>query len=87
MAKPPHQRSYDPSYLSGSGTDFYPITPADTPQPRWYRAIFVGTGGTVVLRNSEGTSVPFNVPDGGQLDIEILYVMAATTASDIVGIV
>ena len=53
------------------------------------KALFVGTGGDVVLRSIAGTAdVTFrNVASGQVLDVRAKYVRAAgTTAADIVGL-
>jgi hypothetical protein len=55
-------------------------------------ALYVGTGGDVhvIMKNVENTAgnvVVFkNVPDGSFLSVIVDYVMAATTAADIVAI-
>lgn len=68
----------------------FAITPHATnalsPVPK---ALFVGTGGDVVLRSIDGTAdVTFrNVASGQVLDVRAEYVRAAgTTAADIVGL-
>jgi len=53
------------------------------------KAIFVGTGGTIVLRAVESANdVTFrNVPDGSILDVRVRAIRATgTTADDIVGL-
>lgn len=68
----------------------FPITPHATneidPLPK---AIYVGTGGDIVLRGVRGVvDVTFkNVPSGAILDIRAQYIRAAgTTAANLVGL-
>jgi len=66
------------------------VTPHDTNElPIIPKALYVGTGGTVVLRGVDSAAdVTFvNVADGQVLDVRPHYVRATgTTASDIVGL-
>jgi len=77
-------RQSDPS------TAPYDVTPDDVdPLPTVPKALYIGTGGTVVLRgvgaSADATFV--NVADGQVLDVRAEYVRAAgTTASDIVAL-
>lgn len=68
----------------------FAITPHDTNELTTIpKALFVGTGGTLVLRGVEGTAdVTFkNVANGQVLDVRAHYVRATgTTAADIVGL-
>lgn len=68
----------------------FPIVPSDTAElPRATKALYVGTGGTVVLRSLNGAEdVTFtNVPSGGILDVRIRAVRSTgTTAADMVGL-
>jgi len=52
------------------------------------KALFIGTGGTLVLRGSGVVDVTFkNVPDGSVLPFRALYVRATgTSAADIVAL-
>lgn len=51
------------------------------------RAIYVGTGGTLVLRMRSGAEVTLaNVPAGVVLPVRAMRVLAATTATDLVGL-
>ncbi len=68
----------------------FAITPHATaeidPLPK---AIYVGTGGDIVLRGVDGTAdVTFkSVPSGAILDVRAQYIRAAgTTASNLVGL-
>lgn len=68
----------------------WPITPDDevaiSPVPR---SLYVGTGGTIILRAVDGQVdvAIVNVPDGAVLDIRAAIVReSGTTASDIVGL-
>jgi hypothetical protein len=68
----------------------FAIQPHDSDElPVLPKAIYVGTGGTVVLRGVDGASdVTFrNVPSGGVIDVRARCVRATgTTASDLVGL-
>lgn len=74
--------------LIGSSINPYPIAPHDTdPLPVVPKAIYVGTGGDVVLRGiGSSTDVTFkNVPSGGEIMVRASHVRATgTTASDLV---
>lgn len=68
----------------------FPITPHDTEELAVLpRAIYAGTGGTIVLRAVESTAdVVFKSLAAGQiLDVRAQYVRATgTTAADLVGL-
>lgn len=70
----------------GSGIDFGAIVPG-TPFARATAAIYVGTGGTLVLQNAAGALIIFTgVPSGAQLDVSTRLVDASSTASNLVAI-
>lgn len=51
------------------------------------RALYVGTGGTVAVQLQRGDAVVFhNVADGTLLPVRAVRVLAATTATQIVGL-
>jgi hypothetical protein len=67
----------------------YAATPSEsTDLPFVSRAIYVGTGGDLVVRmegNDDDTPVTFaNVPDGVWLPIRVRRIRTASTASDLV---
>lgn len=68
----------------------FAVVPSNTAElPKATKALYIGTGGNVVLRPLNGDEdVTFaNVPSGGILDVRASAVRAAgTTASDIVGL-
>lgn len=68
----------------------FAITPHDSNELSVIpKALYVGTGGTVILRGIGGASdVTFtNVSDGQVLDVRAQFVRATgTTASDIIGL-
>lgn len=68
----------------------FAVAPSDTAElPKATKALYIGTGGHVVLRPLNGDQdVTFaNVPSGGILDVRVSAVRAAgTTAADIVGL-
>lgn len=68
----------------------FAITPHDTNELSLIpKAIYVGTGGTLVLRGVEGAAdVTFkNIASGQVLDVRPQYVRATgTTAADLVGL-
>ena len=70
--------------------DCFPITPSDTDDlAKATKAIFVGTGGDVVLRSVSGAAdVTFrNLPDGSILDVRVRAIRASgTSAANIVGL-
>ena len=70
--------------------DCFPITPNDTGDlPKATKALFVGTGGDVVLRSVSGAAdVTFrNLPDGSILDVRVRAVRASgTSAANLVGL-
>lgn len=74
--------------LDSPGISLFAITPADSDLPVLARALYVGTGGDLVLlaRDDETPITLANVGDGAFIPIRARQVMAATTASDIVGI-
>lgn len=68
----------------------FPITAHDSSEILVLpRALYVGTGGDLVIRTVDGTAdvVLKNVADGAILDIRVQYVRATgTTATDLVGL-
>lgn len=52
------------------------------------RALYVGTGGSLIVTDRHGTTATFaNVPDGAMLPIRVARVLATgTTAADIVAL-
>lgn len=66
----------------------YAVTPSDTALAVIPKALYIGTGGDVVLRGvNSGTDVTFtNVPDGTLLYVRASFVRASSTASDIVAL-
>jgi len=69
----------------------FPVTPRDDADlPAVTKAIYVGTGGDIVLRPAKGDAdVLFRgVPGGSILDVRVRAVRASgTNAADIVGLV
>lgn len=76
-----------------SASYFKPIvTSDDVPQlysdkfPIPIRAIYVGVSGDVVLKDREGVVSTFvAVPAGSMIPVEPMYIMEATTATNLVG--
>jgi hypothetical protein len=64
------------------------VTPSDSvPLTDIPKALYVGTGGTLVLQPLEGGTVTFKVPNGCLLPVRASFVRATgTTASDIVAL-
>lgn len=71
-------------------SDCFPISPNDNDDlPKATKALFIGTGGDVVLRPVSGNAdVTFrNLPDGSILDVRVRAVRAnGTSASNLVGL-
>lgn len=52
-----------------------------------FKALYIGGAGDVYVKNDAGTSVAFqNVPAGSLLPVSGTYIMAATTATNIVAL-
>jgi hypothetical protein len=64
------------------------VTPANTDLTHECRALFVGTGGDVVLiAKNDSAAVTFaNVPDGAILPVRCKQVLDSTSASDILAL-
>lgn len=63
----------------------FAVTPSNTTEIR-AMALYIGTGGNVAVETTGGDTVTFaNVPDGHIILLSVSKVMAATTASDIIG--
>lgn len=77
------------SPMTPAGTCFV-ITPHDTVEfERATKAVYVGTGGDLVLRSVNGTAdVTFrNLPAGFILDVRVRAIrLTGTTAADLVGL-
>lgn len=84
----PDSQTYSDGATAPSTAPFA-IVPDDTqPLPALPKGIYVGTGGTVVLRGIAGNAdVTYrNLPDASYIAVRALYVRATgTTASDLVG--
>lgn len=84
----------DPNYgysstqgITGPANLAFAITPGTADLPYRTRALWVGTGGTVVIVDTAGTQVTLaNVPNGTLLPIRVDKVLAASTASNLVGL-
>jgi hypothetical protein len=72
---------------TSSPENWFAITPSDDEDlPRAVRAIWVGTGGDLVLQGKDGNVEPFlNVQSGYLFLASPKRVMEATTAEDLVG--
>lgn len=74
----------------GSATEFFVITPDDEADlDQVPRAVWVGTGGDLVVIGPEGTDpvTLANIADGTLLPISPTRITEATTADDLVGLV
>lgn len=82
MEKYKHERVF------ASATDSDAVTPDDDTEIDFY-ALYVGTGGTVVIKHSaDGQAKTFlNVQDGSILPVAGVRVMAATTATGIMALI
>lgn len=71
--------------VSASATASFAVTPSDTTELT-FKALYIGSTGDVVIKhNSSADPVTYaSVPDGMILPLAGGFVMAATTASDIV---
>ena len=70
-----------------SGLDFAAVTPSDSTVLTGVRALYVGTGGDVIVDGASTTNVTFKaVPSGTVLPITVTKVCAATGASNIVAL-
>lgn len=75
--------------LNAPASDGFAITPHDSNElTRVPRAIYVGTGGSIVLTTAKGNDLTFkNVPSGSVLSVRALKVKATnTTATDLIGL-
>lgn len=75
------------SNFDSPAVDWESVTPSDTNYLRSRAAIFVGTGGTVVIESVFGNTAPFVVGDGTLLPVWAVRVLATgTDADDIVAL-
>lgn len=74
--------------LTKPADDFEAVTPSDT-QGVYYRGIYIGVSGDVVLVNKRGVAVTFkNAQAGSVIPASPHRVMATnTTATDLVGMI
>lgn len=70
-----------------SAVQAFAIIAADTDLAQIPRALWVGTGGDLALLMDGVTVTLTNVPDGTLVPVRPTQVKAATTASEIVGLV
>jgi len=79
------------SSITSPAADCFAITPSDTQDlPKATKAIYVGTGGDIVLRplNGDQDIVLANTIGGSIIDIRVRAIRATgTTALDIVGLI
>lgn len=75
--------------LTSPASDGFAITPSDSTVLTTTRGIYVGTGGTLVVRTKAGTQLTFtNVGSGVILPFRCDKVLATgTTASGLIGLV
>ena len=76
-------------HVSAPATSCVAVTPHDTnPLQSVPKALYVGTGGTLVIRGTHGGDATFvGVPSGTVLPVRAAYVRASgTTAADIVAL-
>jgi hypothetical protein len=87
---PSNSFNNSPDSLIAPARHCFPVQPNDAATlPTLPKALFVGTGGNLVIRavDSEEDVVFVNVPSGMILDVRVLSVRASgTTASDLVGL-
>lgn len=63
------------------------LTPSDGASFSATRALYVGTGGTVVVSMVEGGDATFvNVPDGSILPVQVTKLATGTTATEILAL-
>jgi energy-converting hydrogenase Eha subunit C len=73
-----------PQWEQSPGQTHAAVTPNDSTVLA-FRALYVGTGGAVVIKDPLGTVVTYsNVPSGFIIPMAGIRVMSATTASNIV---
>lgn len=68
-------------------TDGFAITPADTDLECVTRALYVGGTGTLVLKMRSGRTVTLSNAAVGWHPVQVIQVMAASTATGIVGMI
>ena len=69
-----------------SASDANTVTPSDATVIPVTRALYIGTGGDVVVRMASGVTRTFKNTISGILPIQVDKVMAATTATDILAL-
>lgn len=82
---------YDQRYTTADATvsayDAAALTKSDTTVFRSSRALYIGTGGDVVVTMNSGASVTFTaVPGGTVLPIQITQLLDATTATNVLAL-
>ena len=71
----------------GPSTNYANIVKADADLPGTTRGFWIGTGGNLTVHRADGTSVTIpDLPSGILLNMAVIRVTTATTASDIVAI-
>lgn len=72
---------------SGPADDAFVITPADSDLGQQVRALYVTTGGDLVVTTRSGNIRTIPVPDNFMFECGVIRVAAATTAGGIIGYV
>lgn len=72
--------------MSATARNHIAITAADADH-QLVDAYQVGTGGTLIVTDRDGTTVTYTVPNGGYVMVQGKRVAAASTATGIVGLI
>jgi len=73
--------------LTAPANSFFAITPGATALATVPAAIYVSGAGNLVVRGADGNDATFVVPAGAIVPIRPRYVLGATTATGIVGLI
>lgn len=74
------------SFGAHLASDHFPITPSDTDQSQTFYGLFIGGAGTVLVRSVTGVVCTYNAAASQYLNIKGTAVMAASTATGIIGL-
>lgn len=91
MAATAGNSQFSPATITAPGYSGFEITPSASNLGTPARALYVGTGGTVVLLTMASVSLTFvNVQSGAMLPVQCIKVYttgSGTTAGNIIGII
>lgn len=74
------------SFSAHLASEHFTVTPSDTDQPKTFYGLYIGVAGDVLVKDVNDVVCTYKVAAPGYLWIKGKAVMAATSATNIVGL-